>query len=215
MAPKYLRVCPDCGNHQELTYRPKKGQQCRSCCGKAKVKVMHLNNRKKDKKTYTHTCKECGATKEFNYSQDRHKTGLCGICSRQQTANTRKERELRYFRICPDCPEDDNTKMVASERNAGIKHCQKHRPKKVYAKRTKPNKPRPKKAKAASKAAIEKAVEVNRKHKEFIASESSRRPVPKQLLTDDEMMAKWLKGHKITKIEPLPQDLSRYKEVIC
>jgi hypothetical protein len=69
----------------------------------------------------------------------------------------------RYFRICPDCHEDNNTIRVASALNAGIKPCRIH--KKVP---TGDDRKQVKKRKQVSQDAIDKARALNKAHAEAV-----------------------------------------------
>lgn len=122
-SPTYTRVC-SCGDVAIVTYKPKEGTKCRLCRGREQAKVMHAKNTKKEGThiRYTYECPDCGS---IRVSAIKHKTAYCGKCNRRRTgeANKGKVKEMRYFRICPTCPEDSNTRKVASKLNAGIKQC--------------------------------------------------------------------------------------------
>jgi len=121
---------------------------------------------------------------------------------------------IRHFRICPHCPEDNNSKEVRRAVLGGVKPCGKHRyvgkeddfkakeekrvatrkvnsdagkHKKVY------KKTRAKIQKKVSNLAIQKQIELNREHRERV---DENELIPEQKMTDKEMMDKFLKKNK-------------------
>ncbi len=117
---KYLRVCCDCGDSKEVSYRPKKDTRCSSCSAKFKIaKNGHWNIKAEETKIrYKHTCPDCG---DVRYKPTQHKTELCSKCSSRKNGKANyKEDKMRYFRICSEC---GDAKQVASQINGGIKLC--------------------------------------------------------------------------------------------
>ena len=134
----YRRVCSSCGDVSTITYKPKAGVKCKSCSGKENVVHAHTNNKKEEKDLvrYSRTCIDCNET---HFLKCQPRSDLCGDCSRKRTglANKGKPRkikpkidknglEVRFFRVCPDCPPEVATIQVSSKKHSGIKPCKKH-----------------------------------------------------------------------------------------
>jgi len=194
MGRVYTRVC-SCGDVATLSHKPVAGQQCRDCA-KGKNKPGPKPKPSSQLKRYTHVCEVC---QRVRVSVARPKGKLCGPCSSRKTgiANKGKERKMRYIRICPECPEDDNTREVTVKANSGIKLCKKHRivPQGEGRKQVKTYKARTTQVKLASKGGIKAAQELNRKHKEAVANITKEKPIP-QKKTDAEMLKEFFEHSK-------------------
>ncbi len=187
---KYLRVCADCGNTKEITYRPKKGTLCPSCRAKGNT------NNKKPEGTHVRYWYFCSNCPDVVCRVSKRKGTLCKDCSSSANgkANKGKERKLppprvRHYRICPECPEDNNTKRVNRKRDSGVLLCKRH----AAMSRNKPTviKPQVKKkskilsdsAKAILKAEREEAQRIQDKKKEFpVTSESDSKRMQEEFL---------------------------------
>ena len=205
---QYLRVCK-CGSSKWVGYYPKENQECRQCSASANGYAMSQNNikRDEDKTLYKHVCsnKDCGAVRWMKSNPASRKTHLCKTCSstRNGTANKDKVRvKKKYEATCPVCKDTREISQTAFSRYGSDTACKKH------VVRRKPADPKKKKVykksvKKVSKEAIDKAIEINRKHRE------AQKPIktkPKQILTEDEMIAKWLRKNKVTVVEPRQQE---------
>jgi len=214
----YTRVCK-CGDIKEVGYKPKGNERCRKCAKKEDAKEMaRIRWGKVGRIRYFYFCPTCPKVSEVTIKR---KTSWCGDCSRLYS-KTKPSYSLewdydtmRYFRICKHC---GDIKQVKQEDKCGLKACNECRhleiDKKVAnAKRKATNEakkkanPKPKVAKKPKRAekkinpiALAKVREVNRKHKEEEARKKTK-PKVKAKLTDEQMMAKWLKGNKVTKLE--------------
>ncbi len=211
--------CPQCGTIRELNRD--RGALCRKCA--IANRRAELNPRGLDHKIvknkggrsvsmYLRVC-SCGDKKWVGYIPREGQE--CQKCSSSKlgyamSQNNIKEDLIRHFRICPHCPEDDNTIQVQREALGGIRPCRKHKyvdnpealkvkeAKRVATKKAnaKPYKKKPRKKavkKAVSKKAIEKARQMNREHKASL--KVVPKPIP-QRLTDEQMVAKFLKKNK-------------------
>jgi len=191
---------------------------------------MARNNIKTTKKTYTRLCSECS---EVTVStKAKQKTTLCGSCSRKLCHKPRQEpirynlntnsytggnHTMRYFRICPHCPEGSNTKEVQSAKLCGISPCRKHKyidnPEALASKEakrltsytkttsTRPKKPKIKTSNLPSKKAIEKIVAINRAHRE--ENLPKNKVIPKQKLSNKQMIDIYLQTHTVVAEETL------------
>ncbi len=196
----YTRICK-CGDIATIGYKPKPDTMCRACSAKARLyKTLHARWLEDYKKIrYVYFCPHCPTVV---IRDAKKKTALCGKCSRQYSKKKNIPTyewsyiTMRYFRVCPDCPENNNIKEVSSQANAGIKKCKKHKESKPYKKYKR--KAVVKKDKKVSKVAINKAKEENRKHREAM---ESLLPTPQQK-SDEELMAEWLKKNKVKVLTP-------------
>ena len=202
---RYTRTC-SCGEIVVTTYKPKEDTLCKKCSDKKLAKKMSEGNRKETHKSYTYFCPTCPSIKT---SRSRKKTPYCADCSRIESAKKRKRpvanfiRKVevrtpkpRYFRICPDCHEDNNTVRVASALNSGIKPCRIHKKvptgddrKKVTSYSVNRRK------KQVPQYAIDKARALNKAHAEAV---KNKKVIVKQTKTDDEMMTEFLENNKVT-----------------
>jgi len=124
---KYLRVCADCGNTKEITYRPKNGTKCPSCRAKGNTA------NKKPEGTHIRYWYFCSNCPDVICRVSKRKGTLCKDCSTIANGKANKGKKLtitiprvRHYRICPECPEGDNTKRVNRKRDSGIILCKKH-----------------------------------------------------------------------------------------
>ncbi len=82
---------------------------------------------------YYHFCARCP---NVRVAKMKRKTNLCGDCSRKWRDKKMDKYEfdleamiikciprVRYFRICPECPPESNTKQVGRKALSGIKLC--------------------------------------------------------------------------------------------
>ncbi len=227
----YKRTCVDCGDVKVVgNARDAEAIRCKTCSAKEVARKRIGTVSKVPKIRYWYFCATCDNIREKTTKEG---GAFCGTCNRKQPRKKNRlpiyfdmEKmvtvKLRHIRICPHCPEDDNTKEVQTAKLAGIKCCRKHayvdnpealaekelkrqatrkanahKHKKVYVKK-------PKK-KELSKEAIETIKERNREHK---ASEEERESkVVVQKRTDEDMMAEFLAKNKPSveiKDEPMP-----------
>jgi hypothetical protein len=234
----YTRVCPDCGDVATITYKPKPGTKCRVCSSRDTANSTILTRWKpgRKKKVYYYFCPSCSNIRVLSAKR---KTPYCGDCNRIASKQPKiyiyfdlKDMKMRvpnrYFRICPMCPEDNNTKQVKQAAHAGIRPCRHHaqqlmseEQKKLKEERrlkslsktldSRPPKRKKPKKKYVSKQAIERAKKINQEHKaklEELADEVTN--IPKQTKTDKEMMDEWLKTNKPTIIETEIPESSKY-----
>ena len=218
--PKYTRVCATCGNVAEVSYIPKSDTKCLSCARKEAAPKAAINRWKNNptRIRYIYFCPTCPAVVERTAKK---KTAYCGNCSRRVShlklkpptyynlaTLTIEEVEMRYFRICPDCPPDCNTKQVSSRARSGIGYCMKHK----KAKPKQPHKPKPltKKQIINSPSHIARQITINR---DFKASIKEVKVIP-QVKTDEEMMTEWLSKNEVTVLEQNKlSDTFDYKEL--
>jgi len=217
----YDRVCKTCGDIAKVTYKPTEDVECRKC-SRLRVAPKLAKKRYRDYKhiRYWYFCPYCSSVKAVI---GKRKTPLCGSCSRKRSKTKPIKgyydlgaMEMRYFRICPHCPEDDNTMEVHQASLAGIRPCRKHKyvgkeaelarreEKRLNSlKKTCAAKPKKKKSRATmSKVEIERRRAINKAHRE---SEKARREKEKLRLartkTDEEMMEEWLANNKVKVLE--------------
>ena len=201
---QYLRVCP-CGDEKWVGYIPKKNSLCLKCASSKNGYHMSQRNRKEEseKIRYKRICSnpECGKVDYLLANPEKYRTtGLCLSCNGRATGkmNSRGDEDMRYMRICPECPEDDNTIEVTVKANAGIKLCRKHRKIPIGKDRKQVDNyiPRKRSIKKESTAAIKAAQQLNRAHKEAIADGLKKKKIPEQALSDEDMVAKFLNKNK-------------------
>jgi len=119
----YKQTCVDCGDIR-LTKNDTKADRCKECSNAKNMYETSQKNRVEEYKTYTHVCSECGKIRQS--PAKKRKTTLCGDCSRKSTGKSNRGKDkMRYFRICPTCPEDSNTSQVTAKINSGMKQCKK------------------------------------------------------------------------------------------
>jgi len=203
MAKTYVRICADCGNSKEITYKPKKDTKCMSCACRGQT---HKKKSKEDLVRYTYVCSECGDTRVL---KAKRKTTLCGACNsrlRGEANGKIKDKPIfRFFRVCPLCPEDDNTVRVKTAKNGGVKPCKKHsrKPKKTYQKIG---------VDGAKRNKVTVKFQVDETTMEAPIKRRKPKALPKQQITDEEMMAKFLETNKVTIIEPSTSEIYTLRE---
>ncbi len=191
----FLRTCATCGKGS-ATQREKLAANCINCSRKEMggilVKFRTLESYG-GATSYTYFCPTCPSIRKL---KARRKSPYCNDCSRSHCKHAKtadkiyfdfkemkmKKIKTRYFRICPHCPEDNNTKEVQRAALGGIKCCMKHKyvdnPEAFAAKEAKRKetraankakhktvyKKKPAK-KYVSQKAIDKQIKINREHK--------------------------------------------------
>lgn len=195
----YTRVCFICKSEAIVTYKPKPHTLCTKCSGLKLAKGLAKVNTKTEHKRYYYFCPNCPSVRVLKVKR---KSPYCNACSKQVVgkSNKGKERQLRYFRLCMECPEDDNIIQVSSAKWGGIRLCPKH------ARKAKSPKKRfvPKKEKI-----VQREIERNRKHYKA-EDDKARQVIPEPSKSYEEMMAEYLKDNPITVIENTPRsDLMR------
>jgi len=214
---EYKRVCA-CGDIKWVTYRPKKGTECRKCASSKLGKAMAKGNRKKEseKVRYKRICSDCGKVDILTANPENYrKTSLCGHCSSSARGKANRKHPVkktkpkkRYFAYCDVCEDTREVSQSQFSQYGFNTNCRKH------AKRKKVNKksdmqiakeagPRPKaKSKEISQASIKRIQEINRQHKEAVSNISKKKPkLITQTKTDDEMMEEFLKSNTVTVIK--------------
>ena len=199
----YEQSCIDCGK-KWLTNSDTKATRCVSCSGTKLGKEMAQKNVKEpsEKKRYKVVCDDCNEQRFITANPKHRKTNLCGKCSRKATGKAnKKEDKMRYFRICPECPEDDCTKQVSSAKLAGIKLCHKHSMKNRTRFVTKPykktNKQKTKEKDSETSYAMQRAIEINRQHKEAVKNIDFDKPlISVEKEKSRNMIDDWLKDNE-------------------
>jgi len=184
----------ECGEIAQVAKKPPEGRMCRECA-KFKNKTGPKPKAKEDLIRHTHVCEGCGRVR---VSKAKAKGPLCGDCSRRKIGKAnKKDAPVRYIRICPECPEDNNTREVTVKANSGIKLCSKHKkvPKGKDRKHVDDYRPRTKHVKLASPAAIKIAQQINREHKEAVANRVGEEEIV-QHKTDGEMLDEFFEHNK-------------------
>ena len=219
---QYLRVC-ECGDSKWVGYIPLEGQECRKCSSSKLGKAMAKNNIKPEheKVRYAHKCTDCGETRYLAASKKYRKTSLCGTCSSRARglANKKEEEEpVRRFRICHNCGDTKEVKTVSQAKAKLCRKCSNSqidytaRSAKSVATRAKTQKPKIKKprkvyAKKVSEQTIEAEKKRNQEHKAAIQEAKKDVKVPKQKLSNEDMIAKFLeKSQPSVKLDegPMP-----------
>ncbi len=194
---EYLRVCA-CGDASWIGFRPELDAECRPCSQKKNGYRLSQSNRKpeSEKMTYEHVCSgkgSCGKVRILKTSHKYRKTTYCGDCARRRVWQ-REENDVRYFRICPECPEDKATVQVSSSKNAGIKTCREHTVKPSGKARKKVTTYKTHRKKTVSDAMIQLERKRNKEHREEVERIKTEPVVQK--LTDAEMMKIFLRSNK-------------------
>ncbi len=220
MVTKYIRTCVTCNNKATVLYKPKQGQECRTCMKLSQsVKMMGVNSKKhEDKKRYWHFCPSCANVRE---SSTIRKTNYCGTCNSKLPKRNKPETiyfdmesmmyklPIRHFRICKHCGDE---KQVRQASLSGIKSCVKCRhldidQKKVEEKRKETmkknstkvgrKKAEVKKQTRLNNKAIQKIREINKAHR---IAEKERKANKKSILvtkSDEDMINEYLSTHKV------------------
>ena len=164
---RHFRLCHDCGDCKEVrSANAAKAPRCRKCTDIHKYK---------DVKPLYRVCNDCG-DKRLVKSQAATEMLRCADCDAKYRHENKIEKAPAKPRVVQPSlnePEKgDSPATVQKKKLMGTK------------------KPKPKKA---SQAAIEKAVQLNREHREFIdGGEKPKDDIPEQKISDDDMIAKWL-----------------------
>jgi len=211
---QYLRVCP-CGDKKWVSYMPDLDTECQKCASSRLGKIMAKNNIKpeSEKVRYEHTCSDCGKHRWLLVSPESRKTTLCGTCSAITTgkANKGKERKVRVpirrFRICMECGDTKEVKTVSSAKAKLCRKCSleqidysarsaKSAATRVVTQKIKPKKPRKIYAKKVSEQTIKAEKKRNQEHKAAVQEAKKNVKIPKQKLSDDDMISKFLETHQ-------------------
>ncbi len=139
---------------------------------------------------YYHFCARCP---DIRIAKMKRKTNLCSDCSRRWRDKKMDKYEfdlkamiikciprIRYYRICPECPPETNTKQVGRKALSGIKLCTKCNGKATGSANkgiTKEYKPRKTRRKVFSEAALA----IMREEREFRARKEAAKEVIPQL----------------------------------
>jgi len=235
----YERKCVDCGDIKVVdNLRDSFSKRCKLCSAREVAKNRRGTKSKVPKIIYWYFCGNCSSVKT-----KRAKTGsiLCNVCSHKQPRRKNRPHNpyfdmkemkmiapMRYFKICPHCPEDSNTVQVKQASQGGIRPCNKHKyvgkekllkekekkrlvsHAKTMAKREpkvkKPKARKLKRTKEVSAQAIAKARQLNKEHREELEFKKAN-PIP-QKLSNKDMMAKFLEENKPSVVandnEPMP-----------
>ncbi len=211
---QYLRVCP-CGDKKWVGYMPDLNTECQKCASSRLGKIMAKNNIKAEGEhvRYEHICSNCKKHRWLLVSPESRKTTLCKMCSATTTgkANKGKERKVRApvrrFRICHECGDTKEVKTVSETKAKLCRKCSlatidysarsaKSAATRVITQKTRPKpkpKPKPKKEKKISQRVIDRERKINKEHKTAIQEAKKNVKIPKQNLSDDDMIKKFLK----------------------
>ena len=220
---RYQRICPNCGDKAMVGYKPKPDTLCKTCNRKELASVMHIAKHKNHVPVrYTYFCPTCP---KVHIGPAKHKTAYCQKCSRAYVHRIRESipcyfdfgtmkiigkgvQFLRYFRVCVHCEPNEQAKEVKSKSQAGFRPCNKHKhigkpPRKPRCKSV--YKPRKKKAKEPSKDSIDR---YKAKQQEYVEQqeelEAKKVVIPKQKISDEDMMAQFLAKNEVTTIPDGP-----------
>ena len=224
---QYLRVC-HCGDSKWVGYMPTIDTECQKCASSRLGKIMAKNNIKpeSEKVRYEHICSECDSHRWLLVSPESRKTSLCGTCSTKANgkANKGKERKVRVpirrFRICMECGDTKEVKTVSQTKAKLCRKCSNlqmdytARSAKSVATRAKTQQTKPKKSKTRKvyvKKVSEKTIAAekkrNQEHKAAIQEAKKDVKIPKQKLSNEDMIAKFLeKSQPSVKLDegPMP-----------
>jgi len=214
---RFKRVCELCGDTKTSNVAIK----AKICRNSSRKPVMGDINFDRDhnyiKVHYTYFCPECPSVRVL---VGKRKSAHCKECARIHTKRKRREGSLsfnfdtmsfperkhmpklvhrlplpkvRHVRICTECEESKIVSSVAATINKKCKACSLLAKPKKYVKKSKA-----KAEKNPSAQAIDKARKANKAHHEYIEKEKKKVP-KKQKLTDEEMMAEWMKTNEVKK----------------
>ncbi len=191
----FERICAICKDSKQITKQPRPGTLCPSCRSKKKRRKPIVY------KIYWHFCPTCPSVRGLKTAR---RTQYCADCSRIESAKKRVGKKRKsperkdmqvFYRICPDCPADDNTSVVSAARYSGIRPCKVHR-KRVVPKKynVKPRSTVLNRTTNVSPEAIEKERQKNREHKEALKQERVKPKAQKK--TDEQMLEEFLKTNQ-------------------
>ena len=135
-----------CGDEKQYK-SPTIATRCFACASKTRKEESLVGVKR--------TCIDCEKVDMLKTPSAVVKAPRCGSCAAKERAKNipmpSKKRKpiisedgMRYFRICPECPEDNNTIEVSTEANSGVKRClkcsMKHRKPRVRKSRAKTKK---------------------------------------------------------------------------
>jgi len=199
----YKRVCAECGDIKEVTYKPKSTTLCGACRSK-KLNVASIIARRWEGHTpvrYWYFCSNCPSVREVKV---RHRSVYCADCSRRLARKPKVKGyfdlktlkyylpKVRHFRVCEKCGDVKEVKTKQSAQKKLCRSCSLNKKVKGIAYKTK-------RKTRVSKLQIEQERERNRQHREAMAkAEKPKKPK----LSDEEMIANYLKTNKVTVIEP-------------
>lgn len=209
---KFVRTCEGCGDVKEFD-RVHDRKICSKCSGKKNIADVVKGRQYKGKTSYTYFCMSCPSVRVL---KAKRKTSYCSVCVRKYTKSKSKpdyiyfdmetmtmkipKPKVRLFRICPICPESNNTKQVQNLGQAGIKPCPKHSikeprtHKKNIIVKAGYNKHLKAKDKQVSEQAIERERIKNREHREKVEKAAKVVVKPK---SEEEMMAEYMATHTV------------------
>jgi len=173
---RHFRLCHDCGDCKEVrSAKLAKATRCRKCTDIHKFK---------DVQPIYRICDDCGDKRQVS-SHAASKMKRCSDCD----AKYRNENKIERT---PANPVGRPRTRTIESLNKPAKDDSPETIQKKKLMRT--SKPKPKKA---SPKAIEKAIKINREHREFIDDgEKPTDNIPDQKISDDDMIAKWLLKNK-------------------
>ena len=215
--------CPTCGKDRDLV-RDRK-TSCRSCVAEARRQSLnvdnlehriHLNGSGRAISQYLRVC-ECGDKNWVGYIPERGtKCRACAAKSEDGIATRNKKKEVsnlvRYERVCADCGDVKMLKSQLKYRKTMLcgtcsrKSKKELIPKKVVEKNVVKKRVLQKKSKTPSKQAIERTRKINEEHRIAQANVVQKDKIKESVLTDEEMIANYLKVNKVKILESVGID---------
>jgi len=180
---QYLRVC-ECGDKNWVGYIPERGTKCRACAAKSEDGIATRNKKKEVSNLvrYERVCDDCGDVKMLKAQLKYRKTMLCGTCSRKSKKELIPKKVVEKKVVKPKV-------KIAKKNVTKVK-------KRVL----------PKKSKTPSKQAIERARKINEEHRIAQANVVQKDKIKESVLTDEEMIANYLKVNKVKILESVGID---------
>jgi hypothetical protein len=187
-----VRVCANCGDKKEVVYYPTGKELCKSCAYDKFARETILKRYENHVHVkYTYICHSCDSVREF---RTKRKSNFCTKCSRVWRY---KKKHKIYF--------DFDTMSIIN-----LSPKPKPKPIKMDIKRGKgrPKIDNKRIGNQPSKQAIERAKEMNRKHKEALKEKPK---IVKQTVSEEELIAMFLLTNSpsvVVKNEPIPHAIS-------
>ena len=180
---QYLRVC-ECGDKRWVGYISERGTKCRACAAKSEDGIATRNKKKEVSNLvrYERVCADCGDVKMLKSQLKYRKTMLCGTCSRKSKKELIPKKVVEKKVVKPKV-------KIAKKKVIKVK-------KRVL----------PKKSKTPSKQAIERARKINEEHRTAQANVVPKDKIKESVLTDEEMIANYLKVNKVKILESVGTD---------
>ncbi|MFK5937696.1 MAG: hypothetical protein QM497_04775 [Sulfurimonas sp.] len=206
---RYEHTCIDCGCVWDTTHDTK-SKRCKKCAGVAAGMWLKKANTKieSEKVRYKRVCESCGKVDMLTVKR---KTNFCGACNAKRVGKSnlgkRKNKEdcIKHFRICPDCPKDNNTVQVVKACNAGIKRCRgcsrkvMIKARKEARKVTGVKKPKIRHARnKVSQETIKAQQKLNREHKKAVEDDTKNKTTELSKEQSRKMIENFYKTHTVT-----------------